>query len=144
MSHHVEDDKTPRAQRAKELKLTRKQRMFADTIIANPRITGEKAAIQVYGKSNKELSPNVARSIASENLTKPNIMVYLQQHAVEAEKTMYRVMNRSEQLMEESPGYAAVAKSAASDILDRIHGKATQQVETTSKQVVINIDLTSE
>lgn len=144
MSHNVEDDKTPRAQRVKELKLTRKQKAFADGILAEPKKAATLVALETYGKPDKPTTYMTAAQIAEDNLKKPQIMLYLQQHAVEAEKTMYRVMNRSEQLMEESPGYAAVAKSAASDILDRIHGKATQQVETTSKQVVINIDLTSE
>lgn len=125
-----------------EPKLTRKQKAFADNLIANPKKPATIAAIETYGKPDKPITYRTGNSIAVENLQKPAIMAYLHGKAQIAEETMYRVMAKSEGLIEESPGYAAVAKSAASDILDRVHGKPTQKIETQSTVLQIGIDLT--
>lgn len=117
-------------------RLTAKQKAFADKILANPFITGKQAAQEVYNPQN----PHTSEVIAYENLRKPDIMIYLNEHAVEAEKTVYQVMKSSRDLKEDS-SHATVALRAASDILDRVHGKPTQRTETVSTGVTINIDL---
>lgn len=126
-----------------EYKLTRKQKAFADGLLAEPKKAATLVALETYGKPNKELLYNTAHGIASENLRKPAIMAYLNEHAIEAERVMYDVMKKTQGMIEDSPGYAAVAKSAASDILDRVHGKAVQRAEIQSQSVKISIDLSS-
>lgn len=120
-------------------KLTAKQKAFADALLANPKMSGTQAAMQTYDTA----STMTARALASENLAKPNIMEYLTSHAQEAEYEVFELMKRTSKMAEESPGYASVSLAAAKDILDRVHGKATQRVETTSTAVAINIDLAS-
>jgi hypothetical protein len=39
--------------------------------------------------------------------------------------------------------WASVGRATANDILDRVHGKATQRTEVTKQVVTLNIDLTS-
>ena len=128
--------------RNKTIKLTAKQKAFADELLANPKTSGQDAALKAYGKEGKTISDNTARAIASENLTKPNIMAYLEAHAVDAEIVLFDVMKTAQEQAPNSAGHAAVAVSAAKDILDRVHGKATQKTEINQKTVVVNIDLT--
>lgn len=116
--------------------LTSKQKTFADAILNNPKITGTQAAMQAYNA----VSERTAQAIASENLSKPLIMEYLIDHAVAAEHTVFEVMQTSSSLKKDAQ-HASVALRAASDILDRVHGKATQKMESTSVAVSINIDL---
>jgi hypothetical protein len=124
-------------------KLTAKQKAFADALLADKKMSATQSALLAYGKPNKPTTYNTAKMIASENLAKPNIMAYLANHAIDAENTLVEVMNEAKQLVAESPGYASVARQSASDILDRVYGKATQRIESTSTSVVIGIDLTS-
>lgn len=120
-------------------KLTAKQKAFADAILANPKITGTQAAMQAYDA----VSERTAQTIASENLSKPMIMEYLTNKAIEAEYQVFDLMQRTGSLATEHPGYASVSLAAAKDILDRVHGKPTQRIESKSTSVTIHIDLAS-
>lgn len=122
--------------RKKLPKLTRKQAAFVKELIERPKEPAYKAAEKAY----KVTTQNSARQLASENLTKPNIMAYLNSHAAEAESAVVQVMQKSLG-MADSPAHASVALAAAKDVLDRVHGKATQRIEQTSTSVVIGIDL---
>lgn len=136
----------------RNLKLTRKQKAFADTLINNPKISATKAALQTYGKPGKPTSVGTAAVIATENLTKPNVLMYLDKHdfkaqqalveGLEAERSVYRFNG-------ESKSYELVGTEkdhnsrlrAADSILDRLHGKATQRVEQHSTSVNLNLSL---
>lgn len=111
-------------------KLTRKQANFVKGILENPKLSGTEIASQVYNVRNR----NVAESIASENLRKPAIMLHLQNHSAEAELRVLEMMKQDED--------KRLAFDASRDILDRVHGKATQRVEQQSTSVNISIDLT--
>lgn len=117
--------------------LTAKQKAFADAILANPNASATSAALKAY--DTKEY--NTAAALASENLGKPNILAYLQDHAIEAEHTVFDVMLTSKALAEDA-SHASVALRAASDILDRVHGKAVQKQEISVQSVAISLDLT--
>lgn len=118
-------------------KLTRKQQAFVDKLIAEPKISATKAALATYNVNNDV----TAASVASENLRKPQIMAWLADHAKDAEHAITEVMNYSIAKGQESPAYASVGLAAAKDVLDRVHGKATQRIEQTSTSVIIGIDL---
>jgi len=111
--------------------LTRKQKLFADTLIQNPKLTGTEIVQEIYNTSTK----NAATVIASDNLTKANIQLYLAKHDVQAQETITEMMLQRED--------KRLAFDAAKDIQDRLHGKAKQAVDINSTSVSLTIDLTS-
>lgn len=133
-------------------KLTRKQKAFADKILDNPLITGKQAAKEVFG-TGKEISDGTAEVIASEYLRKPQIMAYLDTYSTKAEHVVVEAMKAKKnqygfnpdtkgmELIASEPDHA-IRLRAADSLMDRLHGKATQRVETTSKTISIAIDLT--
>lgn len=96
--------------------LTRKQKAFADQLIANPKMSATKAALETYN-TEKDY---VAKNIASENLTKPNIQLYMDEHI---QKAKNRVVDLVDSEKED------IALRASDSILDRALGKATQRIE---------------
>lgn len=129
-------------------KLTRKQKAFADKIINEPKISATQAVIQAYGKPTKPVTYGSARMMAAENLAKPNILKYLHAHAVIAESKVIEAMDATQKVymkgtpIDEIPDNA-IRLQAANSILDRVHGKATQRVESTNTSVSIKLDLTT-
>lgn len=116
--------------------LTRKQKRFADELLKDPNRTATDVALEVYETD----SPKVASVIASENLAKPSLLLYMDGKQQEAEETIVEIMQSSTALKSSSK-HAAVALKAANDILDRTIGKPMQRQETTSRIVQVNIDL---
>jgi hypothetical protein len=98
-------------------KITKKQKAFADSYIETG--NGRQSALKVYDTK----SPIVAGSIATENLTKPNVIEYLQ-------GISYRVANHIEKLAfgAESENVQVVASK---DILDRAGYKPTDKMQIT-------------
>lgn len=111
-------------------KLTRKQKDFADYLISNPKEPATNAVMQAYAVKSRE----VAKSMASENLAKPNIVLYLDEHVDKAKRKIVDLVGSDKE---------DIALRASTDILDRTHGKATQQVEHKVQSININIDLTA-
>lgn len=131
---------------AADLKLTPKQKRFADELIENPAASATSAAIKA-GYSEK-----TAYSIASENLRKPEIMLYLNNHATAAEAVLVDALQAEKDIYRFNSDIKAYEKvgtekdhairiKAADSILDRVHGKAVQKSEQKSTKVVIAIDL---
>lgn len=116
--------------------LTRKQKAFADHLINHPKDSATEAAAQTYNVSTRES----AEVIASQNLSRPPILKYLNKHIEDAETTLLNVMYNSEKMKDE-PQHARIAKDAADSVLDRVLGKATQKVESHSTTVNLNLDL---
>lgn len=100
-------------------KLTKKQKDFADDILEHGNAT--KAIIDNYN----ETTYGAARSMGSENLTKPNIRAYLEKHASNA---ISRIEEMSRTALNE-----AVKLNANKDIADRAGWKPIERVETTTK-----------
>jgi hypothetical protein len=111
-------------------KLTRKQKVFVKHLIDNPTSSGKEAAMKAYNTT----TDLAARSIASENLTKPNILAVLQGYDQIAQETIAELALQRED--------KRLAFDASKDILDRIHGKATQNIKSTSVTAAITLDLT--
>lgn len=112
------------------MKLTRKQKAFADHLINNPKDSATEAAANTYKIANRKS----AEVIASENLRKTAIQIYLNEHIDKAK-------NRVVQLIDSDKD--SIALQASEAVLDRALGKATQRVETQSTSVNLNLDLTS-
>ena len=118
--------------------LTAKQRAFVQHIVNNPKDSATQAVKAVYS----DTTDATARNIASENLSKPNIVTELAKYNNMVENTIINTINRykdSDKLPEVS-----LATDTARWVHDKIHGKATQQISTTSKVLSINIDLSTQ
>lgn len=122
-------------------KITRKQKAFADEIIANPKITGTDAALKTYDTESK----GMAAVIATKNLQNPVVQAYMQKHSDLAQEAMLELLAHSRIFAKggdkEGAAYAGVAFNISKDIMDRVHGKATQRTEVSTNSVSINIDL---
>lgn len=118
--------------------LTRKQKAFIQHLIDNPKDSATKAVQNTYNTT----SNHSAEVIAHENLRKPEIVSELAKHSKDIENSIIETINRyrnSDKLQEVSE-----AMTNARYVHDKIHGKAIQQVQTTSKTININIDLTTD
>jgi hypothetical protein len=120
--------------------LTYKQKEFIKQVVENPKQSLTKAAQAAYSSGDKEISPTVAAQIAYDNMRKPNIVSQLQDYTQLVETTLTNTV--AEWGQHERPRQREIAQQAAMYIHDKVHGKATQRVETRSEAVVISIDLT--
>src|SRR5574337_2159053 len=124
------------------MKITRKQKKFADELIKNPKISATEAANRAYNVATRR----TAEVIASENLRKPEIMLYLENHADKALLHLLEIDGYSREYgksgTREGSNYASVATSINRDILDRTLGKPKQSIEQHTTTVNLNLDLT--
>jgi phage terminase small subunit len=121
-------------------KLTKKQKAFADKLIANPKMSATVAALETYGKPDKPTTYGTAGTIATQNLKEPKVLKYLNKHLDKAEITVLDVMQNSSQLKDE-PAHAAIALKAADSVIDRLMGKATQRIEQQTNVVTLSLSL---
>lgn len=114
--------------------ITKKQKVFVEELIKNPKMSGTQAALKAYGKPDKPINNGTAEVIAYENLRKPQIISHLEAYSDLAENTItetiirYRKSDSLEEVKE--------ATSNARWLHDKVHGKAKQVNENTN----INID----
>lgn len=94
-------------------KITKKQKDFADNYLKTG--NGRQSALKTYNTK----SPIVAGSIATENLTKPNVQQYLQDNAELAANHMVKLMLKAKS--------ENVQQLASKDILDRSGYKPTDK-----------------
>ena len=134
----MKKDKTTKP--AKNRPLTPKQKAFVQELIQNPKQSATQAVLKTYGKPDKPISYNTARSVASENLTKPAIQSKLIQYSDMVEQAIMQTIQDWKD--HDKPRQREIAMNQAQFVHDKIHGKATQKVETRSEQVTISIDLT--
>lgn len=125
---------------AKDRPLTPKQKAFVQELLDNPKQSATQAVLKTYGKPDKPVTYLSARNIASDNLTKPNIMTKLAQYNDMVESAILQTI--SDWKDHDKPRQREIAMNQAQFVHDKIHGKATQKVETRSEQVTISIDLT--
>lgn len=95
-------------------KLTRKQKAFADELINNPKQSNASAIMKTYNTTDTA----TASQMALENLNKPNIQLYLNQHV---DKAKTRVVELVDSKRED------IALRASQDILDRNLGKSVNR-----------------
>lgn len=99
-----------------------------DIIAAQPGIN----QTQAYKQIHPSASDNTARNNASQLLKKPEAQIYLQKHIDKARSTIVELLDSEKD---------DIRLRSATDILDRTHGKAVQQINSTSKVLTISIDL---
>lgn len=124
-------------------KPTRKETAFARYLVDNPTSTITEAYRAVY---NWNGSHEGAMHEASQTHQKPTVKLELAKYSSQAESVVVEVMNNSNEFSRGGghvgAAYAGTALAAARDVLDRVHGKATQRVEQHTTAVTLNIDLT--
>lgn len=123
----------------KARKLTRKQKRFADYLLKHPKARPKEAAMEAYDKT----SDHSYEVIASDNLKKVEILNYLNEHDVEAQNTVISVMVNATKKKDEAQ-FQKLALDSANSVLDRIHGKAKQTVDSSSTVVNLNVEATQE
>lgn len=123
--------------------LTRKRQAFVQYLVNNPKASATEAVKATYNITNPHT--NTANDMAHELMQKPEIKLELAKYSGEAENTLVDVMQyareRGRSGTTAGASYASVASANARDILDRIHGKATQKIEQHTSIVQINVDL---
>ena len=92
-------------------------------------------ATQAYKQIHPTASDVTARTNAHKLLQKPESQIYLQKHIERAKATVVSLLDSEKD---------DIRLRSAESILDRELGKAIQQVQTTSKTININIDLTTD
>lgn len=91
-------------------------------------------ATQAYRQVHTGASDITARTNSHKLLQKPESQIYLQQHSDMARNKVVELLNAKKE---------EVQLASAKDILDRVHGKAVQQIEQRTTGVTLTIDLTS-
>lgn len=129
-------------------KTERKHYNFAKLLANNPKLTPSQAYKTIYGGDIKDSTATVN---SSKLLQEANVMAILHSKAFDAEETLTDVMTYSRDYgkrlkgsKQQGAAYAAIAERAASNILDRVHGKAVQRIQATSSHVVLSIDLSGQ
>jgi hypothetical protein len=122
----------------KPRRLTKKQKLFIQHIIDNPKAPLADSAEYAYNLKNRAN----ARALASENLAKPYIRSILDSKLEKIEQTMLDVVE--DWGHHEKPRQREIALQNAQYIHDKIAGKAVQKIETKSEAIVISIDLSTD
>lgn len=118
--------------------LTRKQSAFVKHLIENPKDSATKAVLATYNIAN----PRTASAVASENLTKPSIVSELAKYNNLVENTIINTVN--EYANSDDIKQRTLAVDTAKYVHDKIHGRATQKVESNSTHLSLQIDLSGD
>lgn len=94
--------------------LTYKQKKLEDLALTG--MSRTRAAMQVYNTTDY----SIAASIASENLKKPQVVIYRDEHVQKAKAKVVELIDSENE---------NIALKASDSVLDRQLGKATQKVE---------------
>lgn len=94
----------------------------------------QRNASKAYQAVHPNASPDTAKAAATLLLSKPEAQIYLQEHVEQAKQTIVGLMKS------EKPD---IQLRAATDVLDRSQGKATQRIAQHTTGVTLTIDLTS-
>lgn len=121
--------------------MTRKRKAVADLILNNPKLSGKEAVKQVYNATT-DRSQEVE---ASRVLMDAEVMQYMADHAKDAETGIIEIADYAKDMgktfSKEGASYAAVAVTAYKDVLDRVHGKPTQTIHSTTVSLAFGMDL---
>lgn len=110
-------------------KLTRRMKALADLAIDRPELSNTEIYKRTYGVKSRE----VAKTLASRAFANANVLAYMEAADRGAQE---KIVSLSRQGKDNR-----LAFDASRDILDRLHGKATQRIDKQSTGVTVNIDL---
>ena len=125
--------------------LTGKERAYVQYRIENPLSTKAEAVKAVYDVK-PDVKTKTLENMASTIEKRPPVLAILTNHAERAEELLTELMETTVKFSttgsKEGAQYAGVAERTLNSVLDRVHGKAKQSIDITSKSVSINVDLT--
>lgn len=98
--------------------IKKRTKAFVDKLIANPTMS----AAQAYVDTHETNSKVNGRVNASQLLSSPNVLAYMNEKAPMAEKTVVQVLQNAKK-HKTSPQFQRLTLDAANSILDRTHGK---------------------
>lgn len=111
--------------------LTRQQKDYADSkLTAKPGTPLTAAAREAYPNAGQD----TLRQIVNANERNKDVAIYTSEQVTKAKKKVIELVDSQRE---------DIALRASVDVLDREHGKAVQQVQTTSRVMTISIDLTN-
>ena len=125
--------------------LTQRQKNFAKLRVTEPHLSNAEV-VRRAGYNNTTLQS--ASQMANTLMKKDEIRLEMAKWSNEAENTVYEVMTTAKERMstDEKNGatWGNLARQTADSILDRVHGKATQRVESSSTSLSLSIDLSGD
>lgn len=120
---------------------TRKEKAFVKHLIENPKSTITEAYTSAYNVKPTTKQASI-HSQASATLHKPTVISELSKYSNLVENTIINTVN--EWGNEENTRRREIAINSAMYVHDKIFGKAKQSIQTESKVVSININLTGD
>ena len=111
------------------VKLTPQQKAYADLLLEKPNTAQTDIVKQAYPNVTDS---NLASTIAAQNNKNTDIQIYTSEQVSKAKRRIVELIDSERE---------DISLRASVDVLDREHGRAVQQVQTTSKVMTINIDL---
>ena len=111
------------------VKLTPQQKAYADLLLEQPNTAQTDIVKQAYPNVTDS---NLASTIAAQNNKNTDIQIYTSEQVSKAKRRIVELIDSERE---------DISLRASVDVLDREHGRAVQQVQTTSKVMTINIDL---
>ena len=113
------------------VKLTTNQKSYADIKLANPDLSLVQVAKQSYPNANDD----TARQIVNVNEKNKDIAIYSEEQSNKAILTVVELMDSTKD---------DIRFKAATDILDRTHGKAVQRQITQNTNTNLNVEVSEE
>lgn len=111
-------------------KLKHNSKRVLDIVATQKKRNATEAYLQVHPNATKAS----AQVLASQLMTKPTAIIYLQEHVDRAKSTIVDLLNSEKD---------DIRLRSATDILDRNTGKAIQRTENLTTGITLTIDLTS-
>ncbi len=128
-------------EKASKPKLTNKQKAFVQELLTNPKATKTSAYKKAYDVNpNTKIESIHRQAIATSR--NPQVLSVLSAHNDIVEESLINVVK--DWGREENTRKREIALNNAQYIHDKVHGKATQQIETKQSVVSISIDLTED
>ena len=128
-------------EKASKPKLTNKQKAFVQELLTNPKATKTSAYLKAYDvKPGTKL--NSIHKQAVDTYSNPKVISVLSGYNDIVEESLINVVK--DWGREENTRKREIALNNAQYIHDKVHGKATQQIETKQSVVSISIDLTQD
>lgn len=130
----------PKVARKKNRPPTRKEKAFVEHLVNNPKATATDAYKAAYNTEN--MKKGTIYNEASVTMNKPVVISELSKYSNLVENTIINTVN--EWGNEENTRKREIAINSAMYVHDKIFGKAKQSIQTESKVVSININLTGD
>lgn len=129
-----------------EKPLKERDAQVLEAIMTAPKRTLTKKVQEIYANEGRDISFKTASTRLSEIRKKPEVMAILHEYEEKAQRGLVEVADYSTKLGKmggkDGAAYASVALTAHDKILDRVHGRAKQSLDVTTRSVTINMDLT--